>query len=98
MVIREFYADFNATFKPRDLAVAERYRNQFPSLNLFTIAEVFGGWVKAQAAHFKDGGTFDKSISRAARPAGSGQQLAALRGDELHGFVHVGQRHFVTVG
>jgi len=60
MVICEFYADFNATFKPRDLAVAERYRNQFPSLNLFTIAEVFGGWVKAQAAHFKDGGTFDQ--------------------------------------
>jgi sulfate transport system substrate-binding protein len=40
--------------------VAERYRNQFPNLRLFTIDEVFGGWAKAQAAHFKDGGSFDQ--------------------------------------
>jgi sulfate/thiosulfate-binding protein len=47
-------------YRPRDPAVAERYRDQFPSLQLFTIAEVFGGWAKAQAAHFKDGGSFDQ--------------------------------------
>ena len=47
-------------YRPRDPAVAERYRDQFPSLQLFTIAEVFGGWARAQAAHFKDGGTFDQ--------------------------------------
>jgi sulfate transport system substrate-binding protein len=27
---------------------------------LFTIDEVFGGWQKAQARHFADGGVFDK--------------------------------------
>jgi sulfate transport system substrate-binding protein len=47
-------------YRPRDPAVAERYRNQFPNLRLFTIDEVFGGWAKAQAAHFKDGGSFDQ--------------------------------------
>jgi sulfate transport system substrate-binding protein len=47
-------------YRPRDPAVAERYRDQFPSLQLFTIAEIFGGWARAQAAHFKDGGSFDQ--------------------------------------
>ena len=27
---------------------------------LVTVAEVFGGWKKANAAHFADGGTFDQ--------------------------------------
>jgi sulfate transport system substrate-binding protein len=27
---------------------------------LFTIDEVFGGWAKAQALHFNDGGIFDQ--------------------------------------
>jgi sulfate/thiosulfate transport system substrate-binding protein len=31
----------------------------FPQLELFTVDEVFGGWKKAQATHFDDGGTFD---------------------------------------
>ena len=26
---------------------------------LFTVDEVFGGWTKAQATHFADGGVFD---------------------------------------
>ena len=47
-------------YRPRDPAVAERYRDRFPSLQLFTIAEMFGNWAKAQATHFKDGGTFDQ--------------------------------------
>ncbi len=47
-------------YRPREPAVAERHRDQFPSLQLFTIDEVFGGWAKAQATHFKDGGTFDQ--------------------------------------
>jgi ABC-type sulfate transport system substrate-binding protein len=28
-------------------------------VKLFTVAEVFGSWAKAQATHFSDGGTFD---------------------------------------
>lgn len=47
-------------FRPRDTAVLERNRQQFPPLNLFTIDEVFGGWTKAQAEHFADGGVFDQ--------------------------------------
>ncbi len=47
-------------YRPRDPAVAERYREQFPSLQLFTIDDLFGGWAKAQAMHFKDGGSFDQ--------------------------------------
>ena len=35
-------------------------RRRFAKVELFTIDEVFGGWRKAQAAHFNDGGVFDK--------------------------------------
>ena len=31
-----------------------------PSSRLFTIDDEFGGWDKAQAAHFADGATFDQ--------------------------------------
>ncbi|CAN5859804.1 sulfate ABC transporter substrate-binding protein [soil metagenome] len=34
--------------------------NTFPTIKLFTIDEQFGGWAKAQAAHFDDGGAFDQ--------------------------------------
>ncbi len=33
---------------------------RFPTLKLITIDEVFGGWQKAQKAHFADGGLFDQ--------------------------------------
>ena len=52
-------------YRPRDPAVAERYRERFPPLKLFTIDEMFGGWAKAQTAHFKDGGTFDQIYQQA---------------------------------
>jgi sulfate transport system substrate-binding protein len=32
---------------------------RFPELELFTVEDVFGGWDKAQAEHFNDGGMFD---------------------------------------
>lgn len=35
-------------------------RERFPKLELFTVDEVFGGWERAQAAHFDDGGLFDQ--------------------------------------
>jgi sulfate/thiosulfate-binding protein len=47
-------------YRPRSPAVAARYAAQFPSLRLFTVDEVFGGWRKAQAIHFADGGIFDQ--------------------------------------
>lgn len=54
-------------FRPRDEGVLERNRQQFPPLNLFTIDEVFGGWEKAQALHFADGGVFDQIYQPRAR-------------------------------
>jgi sulfate/thiosulfate-binding protein len=32
---------------------------QFPTLDLFSVDEVFGSWEQAQAKHFNDGGLFD---------------------------------------
>jgi sulfate transport system substrate-binding protein len=54
-------------FRPRAQDVLERNREQFPPLNLFTIDEVFGGWEKAQALHFADGGVFDQIYQPRAR-------------------------------
>ncbi len=51
-------------YRPRDLEVAAKYANQFPTLPLVTIDAVFGGWSKAQATHFSDGGTFDRIYSQ----------------------------------
>ncbi len=47
-------------YRPRNAAVAARYAAQFPKISLITIDEVFGGWQKAQATHFADGGVFDQ--------------------------------------
>ncbi|HQL55356.1 MAG TPA: sulfate ABC transporter substrate-binding protein, partial [Phycisphaerae bacterium] len=47
-------------YRPRLKEVAEKYRDRFPQVKLFTIDEEFGGWEKAQKEHFADGGTFDK--------------------------------------
>ena len=47
-------------YRPRNAEVAVAYQSQFPKLRLVTIDEAFGGWAKAQAKHFADGGTFDQ--------------------------------------
>jgi len=47
-------------YRPRDVEIAARYASQFPPLKLVTIDDTFGGWDKAQAAHFDDGGSFDQ--------------------------------------
>lgn len=36
----------------------------FANLQLFTINDLFGGWTKAQAIHFADGGVFDQIVGR----------------------------------
>ena len=46
-------------YRPRSAAVAERYADSFPKIELVTIAD-FGGWTKAQAEHFGEGGVFDQ--------------------------------------
>ena len=50
-------------YRPRDPEVAAKYASTFPRINLVTIPD-FGGWAKAQAAHFADGGTFDRIYAR----------------------------------
>lgn len=47
-------------YRPSDPKVAAKYAAFFPSLKLFTIDEIFGGWKQAQRTHFADGGTFDR--------------------------------------
>lgn len=47
-------------YRPRDPTVAAKYSAQFPKLPLVTINDTFGGWEKAQAVHFNDGGVFDR--------------------------------------
>jgi sulfate/thiosulfate-binding protein len=48
-------------YRPRDARVAAKHASTFSSkVSLFTIDEVFGGWTKAQATHFADGGVFDR--------------------------------------
>lgn len=46
-------------YRPSDADVAKKYAQTFPEVKMFTIDEMFGGWVKAQKVHFDDGGTFD---------------------------------------
>jgi sulfate/thiosulfate-binding protein len=47
-------------YRPSDAETLKRHAGTFKDLKLFTIEEVFGGWDKAQATHFDDGGTFDQ--------------------------------------
>jgi sulfate/thiosulfate transport system substrate-binding protein len=54
-------------FRPRNAGVAAKYASQFPKLTLFTIDRNFGGWAKAQALHFNDGGLFDQEYEAAKR-------------------------------
>jgi sulfate transport system substrate-binding protein len=46
-------------FRARSHAVQARYAQKFPAMDLITIAN-FGGWAKAQARNFADGGAFDR--------------------------------------
>ena len=47
-------------YRPRDAGVAARHAGRFASVQLVTVDAEFGGWRKAQAEHFADGGTFDQ--------------------------------------
>ena len=59
MIARNFY-------RPRNPQVAAKYKARFPSIQLLTIGQ-FGGWAKAQATHFNDGGLFDQVFEQAKR-------------------------------
>ena len=47
-------------YRPRLEAIGKKYAATFPTVALFTIDEVFGGWQKAQKTHFNEGGVFDQ--------------------------------------
>jgi sulfate/thiosulfate transport system substrate-binding protein len=47
-------------YRPRNADVLAKYKDRFPTIALFTVDELFGGWSKAQPTHFNDGGLFDK--------------------------------------
>lgn len=54
--------DILASFFNRvhDAATTEKYAAQFPEVRLVTVEDAFGGWEKAQAEHFAEGGLLDK--------------------------------------
>jgi sulfate transport system substrate-binding protein len=47
-------------YRPVNAGVAAKYNGRFPEVKLFTLAEVFGDWRKANDIHFKEGGVFDQ--------------------------------------
>jgi sulfate transport system substrate-binding protein len=47
-------------YRPRDPAIVAQTAKQFPKIKMYTIDGAFGGWTKAQAIHFADGGVFDQ--------------------------------------
>jgi len=47
-------------YRPRSPEVLAKYGDIFKPLELFTIDEAFGGWVKAHDDHFADGAIFDQ--------------------------------------
>ena len=69
------YLEFLYTPAAQAMAAKHHYRptapehaaaadiRKLPDLDLFTIDDVFGGWAKAQAAHFAEGGEFDRIMA-----------------------------------
>lgn len=51
-------------YRPFDPQVAAAHAADLPSLKLFTIDSLFGGWSKVQKAHFGDGGEFDRIFKK----------------------------------
>jgi sulfate transport system substrate-binding protein len=46
-------------YRPTNPDIAAKYAASFPPIELVTI-DAFGGWAKAQATHFAEGGVFDQ--------------------------------------
>ncbi len=47
-------------FRPTSKAVADKYADTFPRLELFALEQLAPDWKTAQKRHFDDGGVFDK--------------------------------------
>jgi len=53
--------------RPRSDKLLAQYKSSFISVPTFTVDEVFGGWKKAQADHFNDGGIYDQILATGRR-------------------------------
>ena len=51
-------------YRPTNEKIKADFAKQFPKLELFTIDQAFGGWAKADKAHFADGGSFDQIYTK----------------------------------
>lgn len=51
-------------YRPRDQKVMEKFAWQFPSIELFTVDDVFGSWKEAEEIHFASGGMFEHIWTR----------------------------------
>lgn len=65
--VAKAYLDFLYSPQAQQIAVKHYYRpsdtnvkSSLGDVKLFTVDDVFGGWSKAQAEHFDDGGVFDQ--------------------------------------
>src|SRR6266516_3927563 len=47
-------------YRPRSEAIARKYAERFPKVELFTLAEIIGDWQRTHKIHFADGGIFDQ--------------------------------------
>lgn len=50
-------------YRPCSGAALAAEADRLPSMSLFSIDEAFGGWAKANARHFAEGGSFDRIYS-----------------------------------
>ena len=53
--------------RPRSPELLAQNASRFPKVPTFTVDEAFGGWRKAQAEHFNDGGIYDQITAARAR-------------------------------
>ena len=51
-------------FRPVDQTILNKYAHQFPAIDMVTIDTAFGGWAKAQATFFANGGIFDQIYAK----------------------------------
>lgn len=52
-------------YRPRKKEILAKYSAKLPAIPLVTVDGNFGGWAKAQAEHFDDGGSFDQAYGAA---------------------------------
>jgi ABC-type sulfate transport system substrate-binding protein len=54
-------------YRPRDVDVLSKFRDQLPAIKLFTVGETFQDWTRAQKTFFADKGVFDQIYTPAAK-------------------------------